>query len=466
MGSDILTMSVEEIAPLIESKLISPVELTNRVLEHSEYVNQEINAYIQFLRKDAEKSAIDAEREIMGGNYRGMYHGIPIGIKDNIYIKDRICTIGSKIHQGFIPKYNAKVIDNLRSAGAIFIGKLNMHEYAWGITNNNPHYGSCRNPWKLEVISGGSSGGSGASVSANMAFASLGTDTGGSIRIPAAACGIVGLKPTFGIVSNSGSFPLAPTLDHIGPMTKTVKDAAGLLNIIRDRDLVESKNFIDGLSENLKVEGLVIGLNQKFFFKNVDKEIEKQINKNIKVLVDKGAIIKEFDLPSLKKARWAQSVILQSEFANVHRENKEKRLNDFGKDIQEQFNSELPSVIEYLHALEVREDLIDEFKDLFKSIDIIIAPTLSVMPPKVDDKVTYVNGKEVTVFESILRLTGIANITGLPSISIPCGSNNDLPIGLQLIGPYYGEDKLLNISYFLEKTFDCKRLNYSGDNNY
>lgn len=449
MDNELLSKSVEELSPLIKEKSISPIEITKSVLAYAEAKNDQVNAYISFSSKEAELSAAKAEAEILKGHYRGMYHGIPIAIKDNIYIKNQKTTIGSKIHQEFYPSYDANVIQKLKEAGAIFLGKLNMHEYAWGITNNNPHYGPCRNPWNLEKIAGGSSGGSGASVAADMAYASLGTDTGGSIRIPASACGIVGLKPTYGRVSNYGSFPLAPTLDHIGPMTKTVKDAAGLLELIVKDNSVEA--FVDQLTEEVK--GLVIGIHEEFFFTNIDPAIDKIVRNCIQTLVDRGAKIKEVDIPSINSARWAQSVILRSEFAHIHQENRIKRETDYGEDIRQQFKEELPSVIEYLEALKVRKQLQRESKSLFSNVDIIIAPTLSILPPDIGDEETYFNGEKVSVFDSILRLTGFANTTGLPAISIPCGFKENMPVGLQIIGPYFGEQKVLNTAYALEKQY-------------
>lgn len=443
---DVLFKSIEEIAPSIENKEISPVELTKLVLDHAEQFNDKVNAYITITRKEAEEAAEKAEQEIMNGVYRGKYHGIPIGIKDNIYIKENISTIGSKIHQYFVPDHDAKVIEKLRDAGAIFTGKLNMHEYAWSITNNNPHYGAVHNPWDLGRIPGGSSGGSGAAVAAHMAFAALGTDTGGSIRIPASACGIVGLKPTYGRVSNTGSFPLASTLDHIGPMTKTVKDAALMLDIIAETG---QGTFTQGLSGDVK--GLKIGIYEDFFFDQVNPEIESIVHGVIEHLVKEGAELTTFDLPSIDKLKWAQSIILRSEFAGLHRENRMQRPTDFGKDIQDEIKEELPTVVDYLHALEIKKCLKEECKALFKEVDVIISPTLAVIPPVIGESRIQLAGKEVSLFDGLLRFTNFSNITGLPAISIPCGLSEGMPVGLQIIGAYFEEATVLNTAYAVEK---------------
>src|SRR5690625_4752431 len=216
MEKDLIAKPVEEVAELIKQRSVSPVELTHAVLDHAEACEDKLNATISFHRKEAEASAKQAESEIMNGNYRGMYHGIPMGIKDNIFIKDTLTTIGAKIHQNFTAPYDADVVSKLKEAGVIFTGKLNMHEYAMGLTSNNPHFGPVHNPWNLDKIPGGSSGGSGAAVASNGSFTTLGTDPAGSIRIPSAGCGLVGLTPTHRRVAKFGRYPLGWSVDHRG----------------------------------------------------------------------------------------------------------------------------------------------------------------------------------------------------------------------------------------------------------
>lgn len=457
LSKELISKSVEELAPLIENKTISPVELTKAVLDHAETNNEQINAYINISRQDAETSAKKAEEEIANGNYRGMYHGIPMGIKDNIYFKDEVTTMASKIHENFVSDYDATVVKKLQDAGVIFTGKLNMHEYAWGITNNNPHYGACRNPWDLEKIPGGSSGGSGAAVAADMSVASLGTDTAGSIRIPSSACGIVGLKPTHGRVSKYGCYPLAWSLDHIGPMTKTVKDAAGLMNVIGGYDKNDPTSVdvpVDNyINFNGDVKDLVIGVNEDYFFNQVDSDIEKLVRQSIQSLVDQGAKVEEVKIPSLQYAEWAELVTSLSEASAIHHTDLLKRPDDFGHDIRLLFElGELPSAVDYLQAQQVRRQLKQDFVKAFEKVDVLISPTLPVIPPSIGEDFADLNGKKVDLIDSIIRFTGPGNLTGLPALSIPCGTKGNMPVGLQIMGPAFSEKAILNTGYALEQT--------------
>jgi aspartyl-tRNA(Asn)/glutamyl-tRNA(Gln) amidotransferase subunit A len=458
LSKNLVDLSVEELAPLLEKKSISPVELTKEVLDHAENSEPQINAYMAIYREDAEKDALVAEEEIINGQYRGMYHGIPMALKDNLYFKNKVTTMSSKIHKDFVPDYDATVVKKLREAGVIFTGKLSMHEYAWGITNNNPHYGPVRNPWDLDKIPGGSSGGSGAAVAAGSSVASLGTDTAGSIRIPSSACGIVGLKPTHGLVSKYGCYPLAWSLDHIGPMTKTVKDAAGLLEIIAGYDKndptsvnVDKENYLSRINGDVK--DLVIGVNEDFFFNQVDTDIDKLVRAGIQSLVDQGAKVETVKIPTLQYAEWAELVTSLSEAAAIHDTDLKNRPNDFGDDIRMLFElGQLPSAVDYLQAQQVRRQLKQDFNKAFQQVDVLISPTLPVAPNNIGEDLVDLNGKQVDLIDNIIRFTGPANLTGIPGLSVPCGFKGNLPIGLQIMGPAFSEALLLNTGYALEQT--------------
>ena len=458
LNENLIEMSVEELAPLLEKKSISPVELTKEVLDHAENSQPKINAYMSFYRDDAEKAAQEAEKEILNNHYRGMYHGIPMALKDNLYFKNKITTMSSKIHKDFVSDYDATVVKKLREAGVIFTGKLSMHEYAWGITNNNPHYGPVRNPWDLDKIPGGSSGGSGAAVAAGSSVASLGTDTAGSIRIPSSACGIVGLKPTHGLVSKYGCYPLAWSLDHIGPMTKTVKDAAGLLEIIAGYDKndptsanVPKENYLSKINGDVK--GLVIGVNEDFFFNQVDTDIDKLVRASIQSLVDQGAKVETVKIPTLQYAEWAELVTSLSEASAIHDTDLKNRPDDFGNDIRLLFElGQLPSAVDYLQAQQVRRQLKQDFQKAFEKVDVLISPTLPVAPNTIGDDFVDLNGQQVDLIDNIIRFTGPANLTGTPALSVPCGFKGNLPIGLQIMGPAFSEALLLNTGFALEQT--------------
>lgn len=458
MSKDLITKSVEELAPLIENRKISSLELTKAVLDHAESQNKTINAYISFTREKAEETARYMDKEIANGNYRGMYHGIPMAVKDNLYVQNERTTMASKIHKDFIPNFDATVISKMKEAGIVFTGKLNMHEYAWGITNNNPHYGACRNPWDLEKIPGGSSGGSGAAVAADMTTATLGTDTAGSIRIPSSACGVVGLKPTHGRVSKYGCFPLSWSLDHIGPMTKTVKDAAGLLEIISGCDPNDPTSIhapVSRYTEMLTgdVKGLVIGVNEEFFFKNVDSKVEKLVRAGIQSLVDQGAKVEEVSISSLRYAEYAEMITILSEAATIHHRNLLERPEDFGADIRLLFElGELPAAVDYLRAQQLRRQIKLEFQQAFEKVDVFITPTLPIISPNIGEDFADLNGEKVDLIDHIIRFTGPGNLTGLPALTVPCGLVAGMPAGLQIIGPALKEETILNVGFAFEKT--------------
>lgn len=457
MTNELITKSVTELAPLIKDKSVSPVELTQAILDHAETNDEQINAYTSFTREQAEKAAQKAEEEITNGNYRGTYHGIPMALKDNIYIKDEVTTMSSKIHRDFVPSYDATVVEKLRQAGAIFTGKLNMHEYAWGATTSSPHFGPCHNPWDLAKIPGGSSGGSGASVVSDMTMASLGTDTGGSIRIPASICGIVGLKPTYGRVSSYGSFPLAWSLDHIGPMTKTVHDAAALLAIIAGYDPKDTNtahvpvdDYTSALDGNVK--DLVIGINEDYFFRQVDRDVEQAVRDQLKQLEAQGAKIVEVDIPSLQYAEWAVMTTIISEPAAIHEENYRTRPDDFGEDLQFLFDlGHLPSAVDYVQAQQIRHHLKQDFQKAFEQVDVLISPTLPIATPDIGAATVDLNGEQVDLLDHIIRFTGPGNITGLPGLSVPCGFKDGLPIGMQIMGRAFDEKTILNVGHAVEQ---------------
>lgn len=456
MSNPLLFLPVSELAKKIQTKEISSVELTKLFLQHSHALNPKLNAYISFRDEKALEDAAKMDAEIAAGNYRGPLHGIPMAIKDNIYIGNEVTTMASKYHENFVSEDDASVVENLKNAGVVLIGKLNMHEYAWGITNNSPHFGPVKNPWNLSKIPGGSSGGTGAAVSAGMTPVSLGTDTAGSIRIPSSACGIVGLKPTHGLVPKYGCFPLAWTLDHIGPMTKTVEDAAIVLQAIAGFDSrdpvskqIEAIDYLAGIDEPLA--GKVIGIEEAYFFKDIDAPIEAMIRDLLKELEANGATVKKVKIPALRYSEYVELATSLSEASAIHYEQLKKDPQHYGEDIRMLFELGLLfDSVDYLQAQQLRSELKAEFTKIFEEVDVLIAPTLPSLPNDIGSDVVMINGKEEDVLNNTIRMTGPSNLTGLPALSLPIGLIDGLPVGMQIIGNAFDEATIFNIAKNIE----------------
>lgn len=460
MKKSVLFLPVSELAKKIQSQEITSVELTKLFLEQSHALNPELNAYISFRDELALAEAAKMDEEIKTGKYRGPLHGIPMAIKDNIYVGGEVTTMASKYHEDFVSDDDSSVVESLKEAGVILIGKLNMHEYAWGITNNSPHFGAVKNPWNLSKIPGGSSGGTGAAVSAGLTPISLGTDTAGSIRIPSSACGIVGLKPTHGLVPKYGCFPLAWSLDHIGPMTKTVEDAAILLQGIArfdPRDPVSKQVKIDNYLEEIDkpLTGRTIGIEEDYFFKDVDAPIENMIRDVITKLEKNGATIKRVSIPALRYSEYVELATSLSEASAIHYEQLKENPSYYGDDIRMLFElGLLYSSVDYLQAQQLRDELKREFSAIFNEVDVLIAPTLPSLLNNIGSDVVIINGKEVDVLDNTIRMTGPSNLTGLPALSMPIGLVEGLPVGLQIIGKAFDEKTIFSIARNIEKIVD------------
>ena len=332
-------LSISEASKLLNKKELSPVDLVNSHLNRIKETEGKLNSFITVLEDTSRKLAIQAEREILSDKWKGDLHGIPIGLKDLYYTKGVTTTIGSEIYKDFIPEYDARVTTNLKEAGAIILGKLQMHEFALGTTSHNPHYGSARNPWNTECVTGGSSGGSGSSVSSGQCMGALGSDTGGSIRIPSALCGIVGMKPTFGRVSRHGVFPLSNSLDTVGPMTRTVEDNAIMLNAIAGHDKndsysskVEVSDFKAYLEKD--ISKLKIARPSTYFYDVIDKEVLDLIDKACKQFENLGAEVETIDLPILDHTLAISGTILLTEAAELHSENLKTKSSLIGADVK------------------------------------------------------------------------------------------------------------------------------------
>lgn len=439
---------IHSVAELIKKGELSPVSLTKQLLERIHALNPHLNAYIAVLDEEAIAQAEQLEKELLEGNIRGPLHGIPIALKDIFETKGSITTSGSKVFEHAISDQDAEIVKKLKEAGAIIIGKANLHEFAMGATTENPHYGPSRNPWNTNKIPGGSSGGSAVAVAAGLAFGAVGTDTGGSIRLPAALCGIVGLKPTYDVISRHGCTPLSWTLDHIGPMTRTVADSRMMLEIMADEKELAKLD----LKSTLKtLDGVKIGVPEAYFFDNMASDVKAIIQQAMARLKELGATLVDMKLENVEEALEAQKTIAKSEAYTVHEEHFTNTPELYGKDSHYRLNAGREILAsQYIKAMQTRQAFITHTLSVMQkqNIQTIFTPTNTIAPFEIGS---------VSPEESInnifkLGRTSIGNLLGFPSISVPCGFNEEgLPVGFQLISKPYGDGMMLNIAEVYEK---------------
>ncbi|MGH9863829.1 MAG: amidase [Candidatus Acidiferrales bacterium] len=458
MKDELHYLTIAEAGALLRKKKISPVELTKAALKRIEALNPRLNAFITITAERALREARAAEREIARGKYRGTLHGIPITLKDNICTEGVRTTAGSKILEKFIPQSDAEVARKLSRAGAVLLGKTNLHEFAYGITAENPHYGPARNPWNTECIPGGSSGGSAAAVATGMGFASVGTDTGGSIRIPAALCGIVGLKPNFGRVSCKGIVPLAVTLDHAGPIARTVADAAIMLDAICECEKPQ-QTFYKAARVSLQRRGkkikLRLGWPREYFFERVDAEVKHTIEAAVKVLEKLGACVEEVSLPHIAESVEPSTQIALAEALEYHESQGyfPARASDYGEDVRKRLEmGSAVRAVDYLKAQQAREQVRADFRAAFEQVDAIVAPAVPITASLIGEDAVRIGGESQSVRGALVRMNRPANFTGFPVISVPCGfTRSGLPIGMALHGSQWEEAKLLQIAASYER---------------
>ncbi len=453
-----MDLTINYLAPKIESGELSPVELTRQVLDLIEKRQSRLNAFITVTAEHALAQARRAEHEIQAGQYRGKLHGIPYAAKDLFFTKGIKTTVGSKIMDDFVPEYDCAVVEKLSAAGAVMVGKAGLHEWAYGITSNNPHYGSIRNPWDLDRIPGGSSGGSTSALAGGLCSFSLGSDTGGSIRIPASFCGLVGLKPTFGRVSRYGVFPLGHTLDHAGPFGLTVADTAEVYKAMaggdaRDESSVHRPLTQPKFASEPRLTGRKIGIPENFYFDQLHPEVEAAVRKAISVLGDLGAELRPITVPDIEEFNSIARLILLAEGSSVHEKRLRDRREDFGEDVRALFDQgRFVRATDYLNAQRRRRALLDGFNELLGEVDAIVTPTISVPPAKIGQDTLVVSGVEHNVRLATTRIVRALNLTGLPLLSVPCGlTSENLPIGLQIIGGLWDEAGILEIGHAYEQ---------------
>lgn len=446
-------LSITEAARRIASRELSPVELTRSVLERIDQVEDRLKAFVVVTAEPALEAATIAEKEIADGGYRGPMHGIPVGIKDLYDVAGLPTTASSRVRADHMATEDSACVQRLRDAGAVLVGKTHTHEFAYGIITP-----TTRNPWNVEHIPGGSSGGSGAAVAAGECLMGMGTDTGGSIRIPAALCGTVGLKPTYGRVSRYGVTSLCWSLDHAGPLTRTVRDAALVLGVVAGSDPrdpatadVAVSDYTEGIDAG--VSGLTVGVPSNYFFDDIDPQVEASVREAVAVLEGSGATVRAVEIPYAQQIMAVEFGLIMPEASAYHQEMLRSRGEGYQDDVRVLLEAgELMLASQYLKVLRVRALIKDGFRRAFEGLDAIVCPTLPATAARVgQQEFEFPRGVRKSVMDAYVGHSAPANVTGLPALSVPCGfDSNGLPVGLQIIGRPYEEQTILRLGQAYE----------------
>ena len=457
MATDELSFrSLSEITGLIRRKEVSVQELVDDQLTRLKSLEPRLNAFITVTEEEARAAAENADRKLARGESPGPLYGVPMTLKDLFWTRGVLTTSGSKVSAAFVPQEDATTVARLREAGAVFLGKTNLHEFAYGISNVNPHYGPVRNPWNEERISGGSSGGSAASLAAGIGYGSVGTDTGGSIRIPSSLCGIVGLKPTYGLVSRYGVTPLAWSLDHVGPMARNVKDVAILFDVLAGydpKDPTSRKRKLVSVSSEIEEipSGLLMAVHPGYFFEDLEPQVRKLVEAAVEDLEELGLERIEVSIPEIEHQGTCRNVITFAEAASYHEPSLRERPEDYGPATRELLElGLLVRATEYLTAQRARRRIVEAFTEAFRGFDVLVSPTVPAPAPRIGEEL-LANGEKLR--PGLLRLPTPFNTTGFPAISVPCGFTPEgLPVGLQLAARPFHEKRLLQVAYAYEKS--------------
>jgi aspartyl-tRNA(Asn)/glutamyl-tRNA(Gln) amidotransferase subunit A len=449
---DITHLSLSEAAAQIQAGDLSPVELTKACLARIERLDGRLNCFITLTASQALEAARQAAVEIRQGKWRGPLHGIPFGLKDLFETEGIRTTAGSLFFAENIPTEDAYVVQKLKRAGAVILGKLNLHEIALGVTNENPHYGTCRNPWDERRITGGSSGGSAAALAAGFCLGALGSDTGGSIRIPSSLCGTVGLKPTYGRVSLRGVIPLSWNLDHAGPMARRVRDAALILQAIAGYDEADPSSIdhpVDDYTRYIEagVSGWQVILAAGEYFEQADDEVRKAVQGAAEVFRGLGAQVSEVELPEVRLAAQSNGLMTTSDAASFHQERMEAEPEKFGADVLERLKMGAAYTSgEYARARRTQAVLRRVYERFFSEWDILLCPATPTTAPLIGAQDAVSRARQLT------RFTAPFNFTGLPALVLPCGfSAEGLPLGLQIIARPWAESTILRAGFAYER---------------
>jgi len=461
--TDLAWASMGELARLVATKAVSPVEIVRTHLDRIAALDGTLKAYITVMGESALQAARAAEAAVMAGEARGALHGVPVGLKDLYCTKGVKTTGGSRILGDWVPAEDATVVTRLAAAGAIVLGKLNMHEFAYGPEGLNVHYGTTWNPWDRSThrICGGSSSGSGAAVAAGLCPGALGSDTGGSIRIPSALCGLTGIKPTYGRVSRAGVLPLAWSLDHVGPMCRSAVDCALMLGAMAGYDPRDSSTSVLPVPDYAaaltgEIKGLRIGLLRRVFLETADAPQRQAVEQAVKTLEGLGASVREVSLEQMKYAAGVVAAMISAESYAYHETWLKTRGAEYGPDVRERLLvGAFVSGADYLKGQRVRRLIRDEVDRVLGGVDVLIAPTVPIAATPVGAREAVVNGAPQPVRPSLLRYTRPFNASGHPAASVPCGFTADgLPIGMQVLGRSFDEATVLRVADAYQRATD------------
>ena len=435
--------TIKELLNGYKKKEFSPVEITKQYVERANK-HKDLNAFVTITEDVALEQAKIAEQKWQM-NDAGRLEGIPLSYKDNIYTKNVRTTSASKVDENFVPNEHADIIKRLNNDGAVMVGKNNMHEFAFGITSNNPFYGAVKNPWNTELIPGGSSGGSAVSVATYSSVGSIGTDTGGSIRIPAAMCGLVGLKPTQDLLPKKGFTNISWSLDHSGPISRNIDDLSILMNVLTDGNV----QLYDNIADDLR--GVKIGVPNNFFTEQIEEPLRKSFNETLEQLEKLGAHLIEVEVPNASDAIPLTFTLAISEGGYTHRDRKQTSLDHYGEDVHHVMTSSdgIPA-LDYIHALQQQIVIGQKVDELFDHIDVLATPTLPALPKPIGQEEVHFGDITEPIFDCMIRYTSFFNLTGHPAISIPTEVVNELPVGIQLASAKWQDSKLMSISKTIE----------------
>jgi len=457
--NELLTFDVAALGEKIRARQISAVELTEAYLARIEETDAKLRAYITVTEEPALTAAKAAENEIAAGRWRGPFHGIPVALKDLCYTRGILTTGGAKICAEFVPDFDSTIWARLEQAGAVLLGKLNLHEFAAGATTTNPHFGTCRNPYDLSRVPGGSSGGSAAAIVARSAAATIGTDTGGSIRIPAAFCGCVGMKQTWSRVSRYGVMPLADSLDHAGPITRSVRDAALMLQVIAGHDPHDPTSsrepvpdFSSAIGRSLK--GTPVGV-IKQLRDGLSAELSSSFERALNAMRDLGTAVEEVSIPSIEQSSAISTAIMLAEAAEFHENWMRTRPQDYGLDVRRTLEAGmLAPAMYYVRAQRARTVVLAETLAALEHHIALIGPTAAIPAPRIDvgGRALGEGGQPVNMTTAVLRFTAPFNITGQPALALPIGlSSQGLPLSMQIIGRPFDEVSVFQVAAAYEE---------------